>query len=297
MKQKFLTFIFCLMISYVFGQTAQVQPTIMVVPWSSQGEDLRTKIENDVNYRTAIQVVSNAFSSKGFTTKDFVTQLQNTLNDQVISESRFNQTDLFKQVIELSPTDYYIETEIIMLRLSSGNKVKILLNAVDKYSGAKTSAEPMSSKLFRTEDWSTLTEQALEDGGKMERFFSLLNEEFARIRENGRTISIKIEVSQGSVHSLDDEIGDDYDMLSDIIVEYVKQNAYKNYARTKGNTENLLYFNEVKIPLMKDGVNYLVDDFAKDMYKFLRRTGKKTESGELKVKKDVKGTNVLFSIQ
>jgi len=200
-------------------------------------------------------------------------------------------------VIELSPTDYYIETEIIMLRLTSGNKVKILLNAVDKYTGAKTSAESMSSKLFRTEDWSTLTEQALKDGGKMERFFSLLNEEFTRIRENGRTISIKIEVSQGSLHSLDDEIGDDYDMLSDIILDYVKQNAYKNYSRTKGNTENLLYFNEVKIPLMQDGENYSADDFATDMYKFLRRTGKKTESGELKVKKDVKGTNVLFSIQ
>jgi hypothetical protein len=277
----------------------QVQPTIMVVPYTSKGEDLRAKIESktDPSYRMALQVISNAFSNKGFTTKDFVNNLQNTLNDQIISESNTSQTELFKKVIELSPTDYYIQTEILRVPSSSGNRVRILMSAIDKFSGDKTAAQPMESQPFRSEDWSKLTDLALKDGGKLESFFVLLKKEFAKIRETGRTISVKVEVSETSVHKLSDEVGDDFDMLSDLIVVWVKENAFKNYAHTRGNTGILLYFDEVKIPLRdKNGNNYDINDFSKGLYKFLRRTGKLTSSGSLKVRKDIKGTMLYFQL-
>jgi hypothetical protein len=275
----------------------QVQPTIMIVPWSSKGEDLRTKIENDANYRTAIQVISNAFSQRGCSTKDFVTQLQNSLNDQTISSEKMNQTSLFKKVIEMSPTDYYIETEVTLKELSSGNSVEIRMNAIDKFTGDKISAEMMRSQPFRTDDWSKLVELALKDDGKLERFFSLVSNEFAKIREIGRTITVKVEVKETSVHRLDNEVGDDFDFLSDLIIDWVKENSYKNYSRTKGNTSTLLYFDEVKIPLRDEsGMNYDINTFAKEMRKQMRRLGKITDAGELKVEQDIKGSNILFTI-
>lgn len=284
-------------LSGIAQEVTQVQPTIMVVPWSSKGEDLRTKIESDANYRTAIQIISNAFSQKGFTTKDFVTQLQNSLNDQTISSEKMNQSSLFKKVIELSPTDYYIETEVDLEELTSGNVVTIRMNAIDKFTGDKTSAEVMRSQPFRTDNWSKLVELALKNDGKLERFFSLLNNEFAKIRETGRTITVKIEVKETSPHRLDNEVGDDFDYLSDLIINWVKENSYKNYSRTKGSTSTLLYFDEIKIPLRdKDGMNYDINTFATEMRKQLRRLGKITESGELKVEQDIKGSNILFTI-
>jgi hypothetical protein len=300
MKKLTLLFVIIATFSNAFAQESdltQVQPTIMVVPYTSKGEDLREKIENDANYRIAMQVISNAFSKRGFTTKDFVNNLQNTLNDQVISDEHMSQTDLFKKAIELTPTDYYIQTEILMLPNSSGNKVRILMSAIDKFSGDKTPAEPMESQPFRTGDWGKLTQLALEDGGKLESFFSLLGNEFAKIRETGRTISVKIEVAATSSHKLDEEVGDDFDLLSDLITDWVKKNAYKNYVHTQGNSATLLYFDEVKIPLRdEEGNNYDINEFSKKLYKFLRRTGKLTESGSMTAKKEIKGTMLYYQL-
>jgi hypothetical protein len=296
------TIIFLISLSFGLGlfaqEITQVQPTVMVVPWSSKGEDLRIKIESDANYRTAIQIISNAFSQRGFTTKDFVTQLQNSLNDQTISGDKINQSSLFKKVIEISPTDYYIETEVDLEELSSGNIVTIRMNAIDKFTGDKTSAEVMRSQPFRTDNWSKLVELALQDQGKLERFFSLLNNEFAKIREIGRTITIKIEVKETSANRLDEELGDDFDFLSDLIIKWVKENSFKNYSRTKGNTSTLLYFDEVKIPLRDEsGMNYDINSFASEMRKYLRRIGKMTKSGEIILDQDIKGSNILFTIK
>jgi hypothetical protein len=293
--------------TFVFSQTTAtnnqsnvntVQPSIMVVPWSSIGEDIRTKIEKDFNYRTAITKISNAFSDRGFSTKDFVTQLQNTLNDQTISQEKMNQTDLFKKVIELSPTDYYIETEVYFVPHSDGTtKAKILLTAIDKFTGDKIAAEPMSSPPFKTDDLAKLAEKALEDEGKLEKFFQLLNSEFTKIREVGRTITIKIELESNTKHKLDEEIGDNYDLLSDVIIKWVKANSYKQYAKIKGNSTNLLYFDDVKIPLRDDeGNNYDINKFATSMYKFLRQTGKITTLGNISLQKDIKGNNLYFKI-
>jgi hypothetical protein len=275
----------------------QVQPSIMVVPWSSKDEDLRTKIEKDFNYRTALMKISNAFSDRGFSTKDFVTQLQNTLNDQTISQEKMKQSDLFKKVIELSPTDYYIETEVLLFPSADVNKVKILMNAIDKFSGDKIAAEPMESQPFRTDDWAKLTEKALEDEGKLEKFFQLLNSEFAKTREIGRTITIKIELDGSTSHKLDEEVGSNYDLLSDIVIKWVKENSYKQYAKSKGSTSSLLFFDEVKIPLRDEqGNNYDINNFATNMYKFLRQTGKITKSGNLTVQKEIKGNNLYFKL-
>jgi hypothetical protein len=155
----------------------------------------------------------------------------------------------------------------------------------------------MESQPFRTGDWGKLTQLALEDGGKLESFFSLLGNEFAKIRETGRTISVKIEVAATSSHKLDEEVGDDFDLLSDLITDWVKKNAYKNYVHTQGNSATLLYFDEVKIPLRdEEGNNYDINEFSKKLYKFLRRTGKLTESGSMTAKKEIKGTMLYYQL-
>jgi uncharacterized protein YacL (UPF0231 family) len=208
-----------------------------------------------------------------------------------------SQTDLFKKVIELSSTDYYIQTEVLQLPNSSGNRVRILMSAIDKFSGDITSAEPMESQPFRTDDWGKLTQLALSDDGKLESFFSLLGNQFAKIREIGRTISVKIEVHEASAHKLDEEVGDDYDLLSDLIIDWVKKNAYKNYVHTRGNSATLLYFDEVKIPLRdENGNNYDTNEFARKLYSFLRKTGKLTESGSMTAKKEIKGTMIYYQL-
>ena len=54
------------------GQVQTVQPKIMVIPYTKEGEDIRTILEADVNKRIAITKIKESFDSRGFTTVDFV---------------------------------------------------------------------------------------------------------------------------------------------------------------------------------------------------------------------------------
>lgn len=48
-----------------------VQPTIMVVPYTKQGQNIRDLLENDINYRIALTAIKDAFDSNGYSTVDF----------------------------------------------------------------------------------------------------------------------------------------------------------------------------------------------------------------------------------
>lgn len=48
-----------------------VQPKIMVIPYTKEGEDIRTILESDVNKRIVLTKIKEAFDSRGFTTVDF----------------------------------------------------------------------------------------------------------------------------------------------------------------------------------------------------------------------------------
>lgn len=44
----------------------------MVIPYTMQGEDIRTVLENDVNKRIALTKIKEAFDQRGYTTVDFL---------------------------------------------------------------------------------------------------------------------------------------------------------------------------------------------------------------------------------
>ena len=48
------------------------RPKIMVIPYTTQGEDIRTVLENDVNKRIALTKIKEAFDQRGYTTVDFL---------------------------------------------------------------------------------------------------------------------------------------------------------------------------------------------------------------------------------
>ena len=61
-----------LLLPNVAGAIAQnvntVQPKIMVIPYTKEGEDLRTVLEDDVNKRITLAKIREAFDDRGFTT-------------------------------------------------------------------------------------------------------------------------------------------------------------------------------------------------------------------------------------
>ena len=106
------------------GQVVTVQPKIMVIHYTKEGEDLRTILEQDENKRIAIAKIKEGFDSRSFTTVDFVAKLKAAKDNNIFTSD--NQTDIKTQIIEMSGADVYVQAEVITERGQSGNSVKLI---------------------------------------------------------------------------------------------------------------------------------------------------------------------------
>ena len=109
MKKGLIIFILLLLPLFVYSQTTvnkdvvTVQPKIMVVPYTKEGEDIRSILEEDVNRRIAITKIKEAFDSRGFTTVDFTAKLKAATDNAIFSSE--NKEDLKTRIIQMSGAD------------------------------------------------------------------------------------------------------------------------------------------------------------------------------------------------
>ena len=142
------------------GQVVSVQPKIMVIPYTKEGEDLRIVLENDENKRIAIAKIKEAFDSRGFTTVDFVAKLKAAKDNNVFTSD--NQTDIKSQIIQMSGADVYVQAEVIVEKGLSGNSVKLILTAYEASTGNSLSNKVGESGKFYTEDFNKLASKRLK---------------------------------------------------------------------------------------------------------------------------------------
>ena len=76
MKKIIFFFIVVLNSTVNFAQSVQL-PKIMVIPFTKDGEDLRTILDENINSRIAITKIKEGFDSRGFTTVDFCRKIKN----------------------------------------------------------------------------------------------------------------------------------------------------------------------------------------------------------------------------
>lgn len=299
MRKLLQTLFLCCVCSGLWGQEQQhqtVQPTIMVVPWTSKDEDMRTKVENDFAYRAILNEIRAAFDKRGVTTLDFIEAMRNAAANRTTGFS--NWRDIVKDVIDNSPSDIFIEAEIYQQSSKYGSKVQILLAAKEKY----TSESLMNSGLLESPesqaDPAKKVQITLEKDDAIGKFINGLNEKFLGIVKKGRVVSIRVEVNNGSGLKLDAEAGTNGDYVSDLIIDWMKKNAYQNYYHVKGNTSTLLEFDQVKIPLRNpDGSNYDINEFGRNMRKAIAQIGKQTEKGStFKMEQNIRGNVLTLSI-
>ena len=128
------------------GQVVTVQPKIMVIPYTKEGEDLRTVLEEDPNKRIAITKIKEGFDSRGFTTVDFIAKLKAAKDNNVFTSD--NQTDIKSQIIQMSGADVYVQAEVVIDKGASGNSVKLILTGYEASTG-----NSLSNKVGEVEDF------------------------------------------------------------------------------------------------------------------------------------------------
>lgn len=280
----------------------QVQPTIMVIPYTKEGEDIRKVLEADIARRVAVAKIKEAFDNRGFTTRDFVATLKAVAVDGAFIGD--NQTDLKSQIIEASGADIYVEVEVYEQKSNGGNSARLILSAYDAFTAFSLSNKTGTSGQFYTDDFSRLVERCLKQKGKdndpemLEDFLNVMQVKFSDVVKNGRSVTVRFGLSQDAVNTFDTEFGEKGDPLSDVLEDWMAKNAYKNYYNPPKTTAKLVLFDVVRIPLRDDNNrNYTPSKFANVLYKYCNSLVPSDKSAKLKVLKDVRGGTIYITIQ
>lgn len=265
---------------------AQVQPTIMVIPFVKEHENIRDILESNVNKRVAITKVKEGFDNRGVNTIDFLAKVKQLQTDRAFEME--NRTSIKQQIVEMSGADIYVETEVSVNYSEKGNSVTIILTGYDSFSGHSLSNKVCTSPRFYTDDINKLTEKAVE--ACIEEFLDTMNEKFGDIVENGRSLSLNITFAEESAFDMDSEVGEDNDLLSDAIEDWLAENAYKNYFHIQGATATKLIVDDVRVPLRDDrGNSYRTSKFAAAFRNHLKSLG-------IDSSRDIQGTRIFITI-
>ena len=288
MKKSMILLLTVFLSCMAWAQTATVQPKIMVIPYTKQGEDISQVIENDVNKRIVLAKIREAFDSRGFTTVDFAAKLKSLSRTSGLSQD--SQSDLKSMIIQQSGADIYVEAEMDIVLSSTGNSVKTILTAYDISTGGSLSNKVGESGKFYTDDIGKLGAKAVEkvadeflDIGECkgkERSIcrrnhkALVSVEFTDIVNNGRSINVDFSFEQTSTISMSTEIGNEGLTLSDQLELWMSEHAYKNNYHIQGTTDKRMIFDDVRIPLKdNNGNNYNINKFGLEFLKFARSLG------------------------
>ncbi len=276
---------------FLFAQEKDHQdwlnPTVMVIPFAKEGEQLRTIYEKEdkINLRVAVTSVKEAFSQQGISTIDFRAKIKQLSMDESMAIN--NQTSVKQRVIELSGADVYVEVEAAVSEYEDGSSVAVTATAYDAFSGQVLATNVGTTKKYYTFNFEKLTQKAVESF--IDNFTKTIQEKFNKIVEEGRTISLHIGFDENADTDLDEEMRDGL-LLSDLIESWVEENAYRNQFHIQGLTATSMIFDSVKIPVKDEkGRNFRATRFAARLRSFLKKQN-------LEVTRDVVGTKIYITI-
>ncbi|MEK7253757.1 MAG: DUF6175 family protein [Bacteroidota bacterium] len=308
MKLKLLTATIWLLIGSVVPLRAQealqVQPTIMVIPFTKESEDIRTVLESDFNKRIAVTKVKEAFDNRGFSTIDFVAKLKEANARQALKGD--DQTSVKQQIISYSGADVYVEVDIFYHESSTGNSVKVIVTAYESSSALSLSNKTGDSGKFITTDVAALCERAIKP--ILEDFLNVIQTKFNDVVKNGRFVAVEFSLAQGSTFDMGVEVGENglqfayavYEWLEQKTIELCKQSKSPDecqggYVSSPNMTDIGLNFEQVRIPL-KIGQGNQVLNFS--AMKFAQEISKYCTSVKVKINlPTVRGNTILITIK
>lgn len=286
-KTVFTILLYLLALTIQAQNSVTVQPKIMVVPYVTEGVDIRKTIEGDPNIRVVMSKIREAFDKRGFTTVDFEAKLKAQSANNALSQNA--QTDLKAMVIHGSGADIFIEAEYVPTFSTSGNSVKIIMKAVDVSTGSALASKDTYFGPKYTEDMGLLAGIAMERVA--DEFLSTIQMKFNDIVQNGRSINIDFKIGGASSLTMNTDVGSDALPLSDVLEMWMGEHAYKNNYHIQGTTDLEMIFDDVRIPLKdQNGNNYNINKFGLEILKFVRTLG-------LQIDRQIKNNTLVITFK
>jgi hypothetical protein len=296
MKWSVVTLWSALVAAPLFGQTPApapatgvltVQPKIMVIPFTKEGEDIRTVLEADIGRRIAITKVKEAFDRRGVSTVDFVARLK-AANDIGVFTST-SQSDIKEQLIQFSGADIYVQVEVTSSQLQEGTGATVIMGAYEASTGTSLANKVANSGRFYTADVERLIQRAVDSSA--DDLLSTMQSKFSLMLEEGRSVLVDISLRSGIRTTFDDPVAGQDGTLAELLENWFADNAWRNQYHLQGTTTVRMLLDDVRLPLRdpKNGRNYGASQFGSALAAYCRSLG-------LTVTRDVKGNTIFLTI-
>ena len=277
------------MTSFAFSQAKK--PTIMVVPsdvWCSKNgymmefdnQGIKTKIpdykrafQENSDLLVAISKIGGLMADRGFPLKDMAQALKTLESESAENAMLSSKSGAGVQESPIDRLKKAAKADIIMqLTWTLNNQgpkksVTFVLQGLDAYTDKQiANAQGTGASSFSVELPVLLEEAVL---AHIDNFNSSLQTHFDDMFANGREIIVRIKKFDSWSGDLEQEYGDKE--LSTVIEEWMTANTVKGRFNTTDATENMMLFEQVRIPLY-DASGKATDarGFLKGLQNFLK---------------------------
>lgn len=291
-----LTSLLYLIPIHLFAQNAK-KPTLMLIPsdtWCNQqgyvkkvnemGEtkilpDYSQAIINSSELKSVTAIINSLMKSRGFPLIDLeaVTKQISTLSaEDAVTTSKSGQLiaesplDLLKK---RAKCDIILDLHWEVNAIGPRRSITYTLKGLDAYTNKQIAGFSGTSEPTMTSETSLMLQEAVH--GSMDEFTNQLMEHFEDMAQRGREVSLRVKVFEGA-QDLESEIGGK--ALSEIIEDWVNSNTVNNVYSLTDATENILLFEQVRIPLHNvEGRALDTRQWARGLAKHLNSMGIKSK--------------------
>ena len=296
MKKILITTLTLIIIaSNLFSQAKK--PTIMVVPsdvWCTDNGymmefDNQGTIVKIPNYKKAFQedkdlllvisTINGLMAERGFPLKNMESAIKtlesNSAEDamMVSKESGMGASESpVDQLKKVSKADIIMQLTWTINDLGFEKSITFVLQGLDSYTDKEVATATGTGPASMTSEFPVLLKEAVLS--HIDNFNASLMTHFEDLFANGREVIIRIKKWDDWDDDLETEYGDDDTELSEIIEDWMADNTVNGRFNTTDATENMMLFEQVRIPLYyeKNGKQRAMDTrkFTKQLSKFLK---------------------------
>jgi hypothetical protein len=284
-----------LLIFIIGGTIAKAQskkPTLMVLPsdnWcvqryfvielDNQGSKIKVPnykqaFQEDSEIGQVISKIGSLMIDKGFPLKDAEQEIKNieqqsaedAMTSNTTSGSGFSESPLDK-IKRRAKADIILQINWFINKTEKSRSVNFVIEALDAYTSKRIASSSGTGTPSDKELISVLLQNAVS--ANIDPFIAQLEEHFTDIYNNGREIVLRIKKWQIWSNNLETEYGGKE--LSEIITDWIEKNAVKGKHNVTDASENLMFIEQIRIPVMKDeGKAVDARVFARELQKYLK---------------------------
>ena len=249
------------------------KPTLMVVPsdlwckeygylteFNNQGTkvlipDYKKALQEDANLILVISKINELMADRGFPLKNLESILKSLENqsaeDALLMSSEgaeINENPIDK-LKKIAKADIIIQMTYTIQSVGPKNTVTFNLQGIDSYTNKQIAGSSGTGAPSFTAEIPVLLAEAVV--ANIDLYNVQLQNHFDDMFENGREVILRVLTWNNWEHNLESE---DFggDMLSNIIENWVHENTVKNRFSTLDATENMMVFEQVRIPLFNE---------------------------------------------